>query len=588
MTTHPTLIIHNAKIYTGVAARPEVQALAVAGDHVAAVGTNGQIRSLAGPATQLVDAGRRRVIPGLIDSHMHLVRYGPGYNLDLRWDGVPSLAQAMRMLADQVARTPDSQWVRVTGGFCELQFVERRLPTLEELNQVAPSTPVLILHLGDRALLNGAALRACGYTRDTPDPPGTHIEWDDSGAPTGLLLASPHLALLDGALAHAPSPPYEYQLNAMRQFMRELNRLGITSVIDAGAAHQHYPEDHRVIEELQLHRQLTVRVAYHLGASTPHGELQDFTQLVTTLQPRQGNAFYQLNGAGELLVHSAVDFSNFRQPRPEPPPAMEADLEPVIRLLAQARWPWRMHATYDETIGRALDVFERIDREFPLQGLRWFFDHAETVSLRNIERIGRLGGGLALQSRLAYQGEYFAERYGAQAAAQAPPLRQILDAGVPVGVGSDASRLGSHDPWTTLYWLTTGKTVGGTTQRPPEQCVDRATALALHTRGNCWFSAEEATKGQLDVGQLADFALLSDDYFSVADEAIREIVAELTVVDGHVVHADGPFRTYAPAATPAMPEWCPVHHGSRTWRAPRTRHAEDARTTSPHALGGRP
>src|SRR5579859_8136660 len=312
MTTHPTLIVHNAKVHTGVAMRPEAQAVAIHGQHIAAVGTNGQIRSLAGPGTLVIDAGKRRVIPGLIDSHLHLIRGGLSYNLELRWDGVPSLADAMRLLADQVARTPAPQWVRVVGGFCEQQFAERRLPTLAELNQVAPSTPVLILHLGDRALLNAAALRACGYTRDTPDPVGAHIEWDHTGSPSGLLLAAPNVSLLDDALARAPVLPYEYQLNATRQFMRELNRLGITSVIDSGGGRQNYPDDHRVIEELQLHRQLTVRIAYHLCARTPHAELADFSHWCATYPYGQGDTFYRLNGAGELLVYAAQDFSNFR------------------------------------------------------------------------------------------------------------------------------------------------------------------------------------------------------------------------------------------------------------------------------------
>ncbi|RDI97366.1 amidohydrolase [Dyella solisilvae] len=569
MNRHPTLIVHNARIHTGVAQRPEVQALAVHGDHIAAVGTNGQIRSLAGPATLMIDAGRRRVIPGLIDAHIHLMRYGPSYNLDLRWDGVPTLAEAMRLLAEQVARTPATQWVRVVGGFCEHQFAERRLPTLDELNQVAPSTPVLIIHLGDRALLNGAALLACGYTRDTPDPPGAHMEWDASGSPTGLLLAAPNLSLLDDALSHAPSAPYEYQLNAMRHFMRELNRLGVTSVIDAGAARQRYPDDHRVIEELQLHHLLSVRVAYHLGASTPHAELGDYTHLTSTLHPGQGDAFYRLNGAGELLVHAAVDFSNFRQPRPATPPSMEVELEPVIRHLAANRWPWRMHATYDETISHALDVFERVDREIPLHELHWFFDHAETVSEHNLERIARLGGGITVQPRMAYQGEYFAERYGAEATAHAPPFRRMLELGVHAGVGSDAARLGSYDPWIGLHWLTTGTTLGGLSLYPRERCLDRASALAMYTHANSWFTGEEGIKGQLDVGQLADFAVLSDDYFDVADEDIRQIVSDLTVVDGRIVYADGPFQMHDPAPLPAMPEWSPVNHGITCWRAPR-------------------
>jgi predicted amidohydrolase YtcJ len=569
MTTHPTLIVHNAKIHTGVAQRPEAQAVAVNGRRIAAVGTNGQIRSLAGPATLVIDAGRRRLVPGLIDSHMHLIRGGLNYNLELRWDGVPSLADAMRMLADQVARTPPPQWVRVIGGFSEHQFAERRLPTLEELNQVAPSTPVFVLHLYDRALLNAAALRACGYTRDTPDPPGGHIEWDSTGAPTGLLLATPNAAPLYAALAHGPTLPYEYQINSTRHFMRELNRLGITSVIDAGGGLQHGVDDYRAIEELHQHHLLTVRVAYNLSAQKPGVELQDFRHFTAINRYGDGDEFYRLNGAGEMLVFSAADFEDFRQPRPDMPASMEDDLEQVVRLLAERRWPWRMHATYDDTIGRALDVFERVDREMPLHELPWFFDHAETISDRNLERIARLGGGIAVQHRMAYQGEYFIERYGAQAASRTPPIRRMLEMGLPVGAGSDATRATSYDPWTALYWLTTGKTLGGLSLYTRENRIDRATALALYTKANTWFSGEDNAKGQIDIGQLADFAVLSHDYFDVPDEQIRQIVSELTVVDGRVVYADGAFRQHDMTPPPPMPDWSPVNFGSRYWKSPR-------------------
>jgi predicted amidohydrolase YtcJ len=568
MTTHPTLIVHNAKIHTGVARRPEAQAMAIHGPRIAAVGTNGQIRSLAGPATQVIDAGRRRIIPGLIDSHTHMIRGGLSYNLELRWDGVPSLADAMRMLADQVARTPPPQWVRVIGGFTEHQFAEKRLPTLAELNALAPDTPVFVLHLYDRALLNAAALRACGYTRDTPDPPGGHIQRDGDGTPTGLLLATPSALLLYSALAKGPVLPYEYQINSTRHFMRELNRLGITSVIDAGGGLQHYPDDYRAIEELQLHRLLTVRVAYNLFTQRPGEELDDFRHWSSVLSRGDGDDFYRLNGAGEMLVFSAADFENFRQPRPDLPSRMEEDLDRVARLLVTRRWPWRMHATYDETIGRALDVFERVDQDMPLQGLPWFFDHAETVSDRNLERIARLGGGIAIQHRMAYQGEYFVERYGAEAAERTPPVRRMLEMGLHVGAGSDATRVASYDPWTTLHWLTTGRTLGGLTLYPERNRLDRATALALCTRHNTWFSGEDGLKGQLDIGLLADFAVLSRDYFEIPDEEIRQVVSELTVVDGRIVYAAGDFRAHDLTPPPAMPDWSPANFGSRYWKSP--------------------
>src|SRR5208282_1951593 len=187
---------------------------------------------------------------------------------------------------------------------------------------------------------------------------------------------------------------------------------------------------------------------------------------------QQGNDYFRLNGGGEMLVYSAADFEDFREPRPDMPAQMEVELEGVVRILAENRWPWRMHATYEETISRALSVFERVDREIPLKGLNWFFDHAETISEQSIDRIAALGGGIAVQHRMAYQGEYFVERYGLGAAEATPPIARILEAGIPVSGGTDATRVASYNPWVSIAWLVTGKTVGGLRLYPRGHCLD--------------------------------------------------------------------------------------------------------------------
>ena len=355
--TQPDLILTNGRVTTLDRIKPEAEAVAVADGRILAVDRASEIMSQAGPETKVIDLEGRRVIPGLIDSHLHVIRGGLNYNLELRWDGVGSLSDAMNMLKRQVAVTPPPQWVRVAGGFTDQQFAEKRLPTLDEINAIAPDTPVFILHLYDRALLNGAALRAVGYTKDTPEPPGGAIERDSAGNPTGLLLAQPNATILYATLAKGPKLPPEYQLNSTRHFMREMNRLGVTTVIDAGGGFQNYPEDYQVIEKLHADGELTLRIAYNLFTQKPTQELGDFANWVKQVKPGQGDDLYRHNGAGEMLVYSAADFEDFRVERPDMPPSMEGELEPVVRLLAENRWPWRLHATYDETIGRALDVF---------------------------------------------------------------------------------------------------------------------------------------------------------------------------------------------------------------------------------------
>lgn len=569
MNDAPDLILHGGRFTTLDRANPNADAVAVKDGVFAAVGSAREILPTAGPQTKIIDLGGRRVVPGLIDSHTHVIRGGLNYNMELRWDGVPSLADAMAMLKTQAANTPPPQWVRVVGGFTRHQFVEKRLPTLDEINAVAPETPVFILHLYDRALLNQAALRAVGYTKDTPNPPGGEIQRDAAGEPTGMLIAQPNAMILYSTLAKGPKLPEEYQLNSTRHFMRELNRLGVTSVIDAGGGFQNYPDDYEIIEKLHADGQLTVRLAYNLFTQKPKEELADFKTWGTQVRPGQGDDFYRHNGAGEMLVYSAADFEDFRQPRPDMPANMETDLEPVVRQLVEQRWPWRMHATYDETISRALDVFETVNRDMPFGRLNWFFDHAETISDRNIDRIAALGGGIAVQHRMMYQAEDFAERYGVEAMAQTPPISKMLAAGVPVGAGTDATRVASYNPWVSLSWLVTGKSLGGLRMYPAAQRQDRETALRLWTEANTWFSNERGVKGRIEKGQLADLVVLDRDYFSVAEGEIVHIESDLTLLGGKIVWGAGDFAREAPPIPPPAPDWSPVrafggYHSAKT------------------------
>jgi predicted amidohydrolase YtcJ len=462
------------------------------------------------------------------------------------------------MLREQAQRTPPGQWVRVVGGWSEFQFAERRMPTLDELNQAAPDTPVFVLHLYDRALLNRAALRAVGYTKDSPNPPGGEIVRDGAGKPTGILIARPNALILYATLAKGPKLPPEYQVNSSRHFLRELNRLGITSAIDAGGGFQNYPEDYQVIEELHKNGELTVRIAYNLFTQKPKGELADFQNWTSMLNPRQGDDYFRHNGAGEMLVFSAADFEDFLEPRPDMPGVMEQELKPVVALLAKNRWPFRLHATYDETITRALNVYEEVNREVPLEGLHWFIDHAETISQRNMDRIAALGGGIAIQHRMAFQGEYFRDRYGITEAKRTPPIREMLRAGLPVGAGTDATRVASYNPFVSLYWLVTGKTVGGLSMYDEDHRFDRMEALRLWTVGSSWLSTEQGSKGSIAPGQLADLAVLSADYFSVPDEEIKSLESVLTIVGGNPVYAAEEFAGFAPPLPPVLPEWSPV------------------------------
>ncbi|USG62446.1 amidohydrolase [Sneathiella marina] len=551
-------ILMNGKFRTLDPKRHSASAVMIKDGVFKAVGSDDEIMKLRTSSTQVIDLKQHTVIPGINDSHTHVIRGGLHYNMELRWEGVPSVADALRMLKEQARRTPAPQWVRVVGGWSEFQFAERRMPTLEEINAASPDTPVFILHLYDRALLNAAALKATGITKDTPDPPGGVLYRDRKGNPSGMLIAEPSALILYSTLAKGPSLPFEDQLNSSRHFQRELNRLGVTSAIDAGGGGQNYPDDYKVIEELHKRGEMTMRIAYNLFAQNKGSEFEDYKHWTTMIKPGDGDAMLRMNGAGENLVWSAADFENFLQPRPHLPDHMDRELERVTRLLVEHRWPFRIHATYDESIAKFLNVFEKVNKDIPFDGLRFIIDHAETIRPDSIDRINALGGGIAIQHRMAFQGEYFVERYGATEAEQTPPITDMLAAGLPVGAGTDATRVASFNPWVGLYWLSTGKTLGGLTLYPEERRLEREKALHLYTKGSAWFSGEQEVKGAIVAGEYADLAVLSADYFSVPDEEIKEIVSVLTIVDGTVVHGNGEFKDLNPPLPPASPDWSPV------------------------------
>jgi predicted amidohydrolase YtcJ len=557
------MIITNGKIATMTRKGSFAQALAIKSGRIIEVGSNAQVLKLNKPGTQVIDAGGRTVIPGLNDSHLHIIRAGLNYNAELRWDGVTSLKRAMQMLREQAARTPDGAWIKVVGGFNEFQFEEKRLPTLEELNEAVPDKPVFILYLYGLGFVNRKGIEVLGYDKDTRYKDGV-VELDADGKPTGLLVAKPNAMVLYTTLGKTGTLSRAQQLNSTIHYNREMNRLGVTSAIDAGGGGQAYPDDYAVSLELAKDGKLTVRTSYYLFAQKPGKELEDYQRWLATAKPEHNEHMfypngYNTEGAGENIVWSAADFENFLEPRPDLPAQMESELEPVLRLLVKQRWPFRIHATYGESIERDLAVIEKVNRELPFNGLRWFFDHAETITDTQLARVKKLGGGVAVQNRMYFQGEHYWKRYGAQAR-QLPPIRKMLEMKIPVGLGTDGTRVSSYGPWPAIYWAVSGKTAGG---MPMWQARDRLTryeALKLMTQGSAWFSGEEQLKGRLAKGQYADLVILPKDYFSMPEAEIKTLDSALTVVNGRIVHANPDFGQYAPELPPVQPEWSPVKH----------------------------
>ncbi|WKN44849.1 amidohydrolase [Tunicatimonas pelagia] len=558
------MIVTNAKVSTMDEANSTADALAVKDGQVLATGSAEEMDAYRGENTQVIDANGRRVVPGLNDSHLHATRGGRFYNTELRWDGVNSLERGLQMIGEQAGRTPDGEWVRVIGGWSPYQFAERRMPTVPELNEAAPETPVFVLFLYSQGFLNAAGVKALGITENTEAPPGSRYEFIEGGA---ILHAEPNPTILYKTIGQLPGLSDEDQVNSTLHFYRDLNRFGLTSAIDAGGGGHLFPDNYGGSQVLAEDGELPIRISYYLFPQRPGQEHEDFADWTKNYEaghnddPSHDHGF-ELEGGGEFLVWSAGDFENFMAARPELADRgnWAEQLHQVASLLVENDWPLRIHATYGESLGQIMDVFEQINEEQGKFAPRWAIDHAETAREEDLQRIKAMGGGVAIQNRMAFAGEYFVDRYGAEAARNAPPVRRMLELDIPIGVGTDATRVSSYNPWVSLYWLVTGKTVGGTSLFGPENQLSREEALWLYTVGSAWFSQEEGQKGSLEAGQMADFALLSDDYFDVDEEAIKGLESVLTVVGGNVVYGAEEFAKLSPELPSISPDWSPVKY----------------------------
>ena len=558
------LIIYNGKIATMQKQNEFVQAIAIKDGIILDTGTEKNILSAyKSSATKLIDAKGKTVIPGLNDSHMHVIREGLNYNSELRWDGVKTLKRAMEMLKEQAARTPEGVWIKVIGGWNEFQFEEKRQPTIDEINAAVPDKPVFITYLYGKAFLNKKGIEVLKYTKDTKYE-GSLLEQDANGNLTGLMYAKETPKAIYTTLGLTTKLTPEERINSSIQFNHELNRFGLTSIIDAAGGTQNFPADYVTSLELAKQNKLSLRISYYLFAQQKGKELQDYEKWAAETQINKNDNLivpngYVEEGAGENIVASAADFENFLEPRIVLSDEMEKDLEPIIRLLVKNKWPFRLHATYGESIDRMLNVFEKVNKEIPFNGLRWFFDHAETITPSELERVKKLGGGIAVQFRMYYQGELYNKMYGAPKT-QLPPIKKMLELGIPVGMGTDATRISTYNPWMSLHWLLTGKTIGGMQFWPKDQVLDKFTALQLYASGSAWFSGEEKDKGKLVKGMYADLAIISDDYFSVKPDDIRKIESVLTVVNGKVVYASAEYKDLNPEIPAVIPDWSPVKY----------------------------
>lgn len=515
---------------SGTAGGPEPTALAVSRGRVLALGSDAEVRELAGPGCSVTDLGGRRVVPGLIDGHLHAVRAGLTWDRELHWTGVPDVATALTAVEAEVARRPAGDWVCAIGGWHPDQFTEARAPSRAELDAVAPEHPVYVQALYEYAVLNTAALRASGLDRLTEDPPGGHVERTADGVPTGRISGLP---AFNRCLAALPVRGPEQERASTAAMLRDLHAAGLAGVVDPGGFGMP-PDRYDALFELWRRGELTMRMRLFLSAVDPGREYEQLAGWLRHGQTRFGDDVLRTLGVGELIHYGCHDFEGLAPF--EISEAAGAEFLRISREAARRRWPMHVHAVLDTSIDRILDAWEKVHAEFPVTGLRFSLAHADRIGPRNIARLRALGAGVVVDDRLVLKAAASARVWGDEVVRQAPPLADLLAAGVPVAAGTDGTRASSYSPWLSLYWLVAGRSLDGVARRDPRHLLGRAEALHLYTRGSAWLSFEEADRGHLFPGALADFAVLDPDYLTVPAEQIPAIRSVLTVVAGTPVH----------------------------------------------------
>jgi|KBSMisStandDraft_5_1062788.scaffolds.fasta_scaffold19596_5 predicted amidohydrolase YtcJ len=527
----PDTILVNGKILTVDQQFSTREALAIRDGRIVALDTTANIRKLAGRQTRVVDVQGRTVIPGLIDSHLHAIRAAQTFATEVNWIGAASLTDALGRISEAARTMKPGAWLIVAGGWNVQQFKENRRPTQAELVAAAPGNPVYVQLGYGWAMLTPLAYKALNITTDADVPSGGKMERDASGKLTGGISGGQGaiIALFD----KLPRPTFDEQVDGTKKFFRELNRLALTGVYDPGGNNL-APDDYQAVFKVWRRGEMTVRVAYTLCGQTPGAEFEELKGLAAMMPQGFGDDMLRFGGLGERIT-AAMNNNN------RPTSAEKEQYYQIVRWAADRGMTLTMHWNNDASVGQLLDIFERVNKDVPIAPLRWSIAHLNDASAATLARMKSLGIGWTVQDAMYFGGDGYVQQAGADAAKRVPPVETGRKIGIPIGGGTDAHRVASYNPFTSLQWFLDGRTVGGTAIRGPEETPDRAGALRFYTIGSAWFSFDEKRRGSLEVGKLADLAVLSKDYMTAPVEDIHTIESLLTLVGGKVVYAAGPF-----------------------------------------------
>lgn len=544
MAQNADMILVNGKIITQDEKSSIVAALAIQGGNIAAAGTDDAIRKLAGPKTVKVDLGGRTVIPGLIDSHMHGIRTALTFAVETDWSDIATLDEGLKIVSE-AARSKPGAWIVVAGGWHEGQLKEQRGPTSAELAKAAPDNPVYVQHLYDYAVLNPKGMEQLEIDSDAKVPPAGKLARDAEGRLTGVVRGD--LVTFNRLFARVSKMTFEGKVESTKTFFKALNRVGLTGIVDAAGGGMS-PQDYEPLFRIAKQQQLSMRVGFYLNSIKAGQEAADLKEIVKLLPAELGDDKLTFVGLGEVVVWGMHDGPAGLRKAFTPKPGAVDTLREIATWAAGQRLRMQIHASTDSSAGQILDIFEEVNAKTPIGELRWVIAHIENAAPQTLQRMKKLGMGWAVQDRLYFEGDVWPRVMGNDAALQAPPISEGIKAGLVIAGGTDGPRLAPYNPFVTLEWLVTGKTVKGTSIRAKQYSATREQALRIHTFNSAWMAGDENKRGTLEAGKWADLVVLSDDYLTVPENSISKIKALLTVVGGKVEHATGPFSEMAGGA----------------------------------------
>lgn len=531
------VILVNGKIATLDANSSIANALAIQGGNISAVGTDETIRKMAGAKTQIVNLGGRTVIPGLIDSHAHAIRSALTFSVETDWSAITSINDGLKIVSDAAQAKPGA-WIIIAGGWHEGQLKEHRGPTAAELAKAAPDNPVYVQHLYDYAVLSPKAMAVLEIDDDAKVPPAGKLVRDTNNKLTGIVRGD--LATFSRLFARISKVGFVGQVESTKAFFKAMNRVGLTGIIDAAGGGM-LPQNYFALFNVWQQRQLPIRVSYYINGQAPAQEAKDLKEYFQGIPANFGDDMMKVLGIGEVVVWGMHDGAAGLRKTFTPKAGATDMLKEIASWAAERRLRIQIHASTDNSASQILDIFEEINGRSPIGDLRWVIAHIEDASTKTLQRMKALGMGWAVQDRLYFEGDVWPKVMGTDAAMRAPPIAEGLKLGLVIAGGTDGPRMSPYNPFVTLEWLVTGRTVKGTALRGKEYSPTREQALRIHTVNSAWMAGDDDKRGTLEAGKWADLVVLSDDYFAVPESQISKIKVLLTFVGGKVEHATGPF-----------------------------------------------